>query len=150
MLIFSFVFSLLLLLIDLAMDCTVHCIMCTVHSVIQAHFIYLIIKIVNFQTKIKFKKEQCKSNYLYTKQFLQGQIELILEPPATEPSLVSFSISNQNHITVHGFHICLHPWLVSGLLSSSYGTQCTVYSIQCDVGTVFLFDYHDCKILNQS
>ena len=67
----------------------------------------------------------------------QGQIELILEQPAREPSLVSFSISNQNHITVHGFHLGLHSWLVSGLLSPSYGTQCTVYSIQCNVCTVY-------------
>ena len=27
--------------------------------------------------------------------------------------------------------------------------KCNVYCIQCNVGTVFLFDYQDCKILNQ-
>ena len=53
----------------------------------------------------------------------------MLEPTVREPSLVLFSISNQNHIKVHGFHIGLHPWLIFGLLNSSYGTYCTVYSI---------------------
>ena len=114
-----------------------HCVMCTVCSVMQAQFVCLIIKIVKSYTEAEFQKEQCKSYYLYTKQLLQGQIELISKPPAREPSLVSFSISNQNHITVHGFHVGLHPWLVSGLLSPSYGTQCTVYSIQCHVCIVY-------------
>jgi len=43
----------------------------------------------------------------------------MLEPTVREPILVLFSISNQNHITVHGFHVGLHPWLASGVLSSS-------------------------------
>ena len=56
----------------------------------------------------------------------------MLEPLAREPSLVSFSISIKNHIILNGFHVCLYPGLVSGLLSSSYDIYCTVYSIQCN------------------
>ena len=67
-----------------------------------------------------FQKEQCKSNYLYSKQLVEGHFGFKLEPLAREPSLVSYSISNQNHIPEHNFHIGLPCWLVLIVLSYIY------------------------------
>ena len=48
-------------------------------------------------------------------------------------------ISNQIQVIVYNFHKGLHPCFLSGVLSFSYGAQCTVCSIQCNVSTACSF-----------
>ena len=107
------------------MGCIVQCVMCTVHSVLKAQFFVWLSRLSNPKPRLSFKnnnKNHLTSIQNNTKQLIEGQFEIMLEPAVREPSLVLFSISNQNHITVHGSHVSLHPWLVSGLLTSNYGT----------------------------
>merc|ERR1711954_607792 len=54
-------------------------------------------------------------------------------------------ISNKNHFTVHEIHIGLHPWLVSGLLSSGFvhSVLCTVNSLMYVQHVVCSFDYQN-------
>merc|ERR1712081_75721 len=105
--------------------CVVHSVLCTVYTVMYIQFLVCLFDKHDWQSlnKIYVKMKFSTPNSVELKLKFHINFLFCLFPLiAREPSLVSFSISTQNHITVHGFPVGLHPWLVSGLQSPSYGT----------------------------